>query len=48
MTAGLPVAQGIDSPHEDSDSLISGCGQATTIPFYVTYGVSPAPDPDPW
>jgi len=48
MTGQLPVSQGIDSPYEDSDSLISRCGQATTIPFYVTYGVSPAPYPDPW
>ena len=48
MTAGLPVSQGIEAPYEDSDSLISRCGQATTLPFYVTYGLSAAPDPDPW
>jgi hypothetical protein len=48
MTAGLPVSQGIEAPYEDSDSCISHCGQATTLPFYVTYGHSPAPAPDPW
>lgn len=48
MTADLPLSQGIESPYEDSDSLISYCGQATTLPFYVTYGYSVAPDPDPW
>jgi hypothetical protein len=48
MTAGLPSSQGIEAPYEDSDTLISHCGQATTLPFYVTYGTTPAPDPDPW
>jgi hypothetical protein len=48
MTAKLPVSQGVEAPYEDSDSCISYCGQASTLPFYVTYGFSPAPDPDPW
>jgi hypothetical protein len=48
MTAGLPVSQGIEAPLEDSDTLISHCGQASTLPFYVTYGSSAAPEPDPW
>lgn len=48
MTAGLPVAQGVEVPLENSTSLMSYCGQGTTIPFYVEYGHAPAPRPDPW
>ena len=48
MTARLPVSQGIEVPNEDSDSCESHCGQATTLPFYVTYSSAAAPVPDPW
>lgn len=48
MTAGLPVAQGVEAPGEDSREYLSNCGQGTTIPFYVTYSSSLAPSPDPW
>lgn len=47
-TAGLPLAQGIEVPAEDSKTYLSTCGQGTTIPFYATYGETLAPSPDPW
>lgn len=39
--------QGIEAPLENSTSLIGSCGQATTIPFYMSYGQQLAPSPDP-
>ena len=47
-TSGVPFAQGIESPLENSTSFISTCGQGMTIPFYATYSHSLAPSPDPW
>lgn len=47
-TSGLPFAQGIEVPQESSRNFLSTCGQGTTVPFYATYGRSPAPSPDPW
>ena len=47
-TMGLPFAQGIEAPLEDSTGYISFCGQGTTVPFYATYSEAPAPSPDPW
>ena len=38
------VAQGVESPFENSTTLYDRCGQATTIPFYMTYGTTPFPD----
>lgn len=46
--AGLSFAQGMEAPEESSTSLISFCGQATTVPFYATWGRTLAPSPDPW
>lgn len=48
-TSGLPFAQGIEVPQEESQgSYLSTCGQGTTVPFYVTYLHAAAPSPDPW
>jgi hypothetical protein len=47
-TAALPFAQGIEVPAEDSRAYLSSCGQGMTVPFYATWGLSPAPSPDPW
>jgi hypothetical protein len=47
-TSGVPFAQGIESPNENSTTFISTCGQGMTIPFYATYGHAEAPSPDPW
>lgn len=43
----LLFAQGIEAPYENSTSLITTCGQAATIPFFMSYGYDVAPSPDP-
>lgn len=45
--AGLPLAQGIEAPFENSTASQTYCGQAITIPFSVLYSKDPAPSPDP-
>jgi hypothetical protein len=47
MTSGLPVAQGVESPTENSTSYDDGCGQAATFTFFVSWGLTPGPSPDP-
>ena len=46
-TGGLPLAQGIEAPLENSTASITSCGQAMTYPFSVMYSAAPAPSPDP-
>ena len=46
-TSGLPFAQGIEVPHENSTALESGCGQAATLTFYMELLDSAPAMPDP-
>lgn len=35
VTAGLAYAQGVEAPLESSSTTLSGCGQASVLPFYM-------------
>ena len=45
--AGLPLAQGVEAPLENSTASLTRCGQAITYPFSVLFSAAPAPAPDP-
>jgi hypothetical protein len=47
VLSGVRVAQGIEAPLENSTTYDQGCGQATTVCFWQSWGTSPAPSPDP-
>lgn len=47
VTSGVRVAQGIETPAENSTQYDQGCGQATTVVFWMSWGATPAPRPDP-
>jgi len=47
VTSGVRVAQGVEAPLENSTQYDQGCGQATTVVFWASWGASPAPRPDP-
>ena len=47
VLSGVRVAQGVEAPLENSTAYDQGCGQATTICFWQTWGAAPAPNPDP-
>ena len=44
MTSGVPVAQGPETPYENSTQYQSYCGQGTTIPFFMSYAYDVQPD----
>jgi hypothetical protein len=46
-TSGLPFAQGIEVPLENSTHYESSCGQAQTLTFYMELLASAATEPDP-
>lgn len=47
MTAGLSASQGIELPDEAGNELDCNCGQAATVNFWMSWGTTPAPSPDP-
>lgn len=47
MTANLSVAQGVEEDYENSTSYNNTCGQAATFCFWMSWGNTPAPSPDP-
>jgi hypothetical protein len=47
VLSGVRVAQGVETPLENSTGYDQFCGQATTVCFWQSWGSSPAPDPDP-
>ena len=47
VLSGVRVAQGVEAPLENSTGYDQACGQATTVPFWQSWGSAPAPDPDP-
>jgi hypothetical protein len=47
VTSGVRVAQGVETPLENSTAYDQGCGQSTTVVFWTSYGKEPAPRPDP-
>ncbi len=47
LTSGVRVAQGVEAPLENSTQYQESCGQATTVVFWTSWGLSPAPRPDP-
>lgn len=46
-TSGVTVAQGIESPTENSTTYIDYCGQAATIPLFMEYTNEVQPNPGP-
>jgi hypothetical protein len=46
VTSGVRVAQGVETPWENSTAYDQGCGQATTVVFWQSWGHTPAPRPD--
>jgi hypothetical protein len=47
MNSGVRVAQGIEVPIENTTQYDDTCGQATAIGFYLSYGDTLSPQPDP-
>jgi len=48
MTSGVRVAQGPEAPVENATTYEDTCGQATAVGFWMSWGLTPAPQPDPW
>jgi hypothetical protein len=46
VTSGVSYIQGIEIPLESSRDTDFECGQSTVLPFYIGYGIEPAPVPD--
>jgi len=48
LLGGLNTTQGGEEVESSPFPARESCGQATTVCFYTSWGVEPAPSPDPW
>ena len=48
LLGGLDVEQGAENVESEGNVTQQTCGQATTLCYWVSWGSTPAPSPDPW